>query len=88
MWVLGFLPDKYFFVSIFRGVAGLVGLYSGICTIWPESNVFRKPTSNIVNENEDTKVDYETSIINWITADLTLVVVILFLVFLCVLLLY
>ena len=63
MWVLGFLPDKYFFVSIFRGVAGLVGLYSGICTIWPESNVFRKPTSNIVNENEDTKMDYEASII-------------------------
>ena len=63
-------------VKICKGGAEVWGLYSGICTIWPQANVLGKYF--MCNKAHSTdKANYKSIIIRWAIIDVVLFIFIL-----------
>lgn len=79
IYVIGFLPVNTTFGNLIQGIIGLIGVYGGICTLFPQANIFQRSKENSEEKLEQDKTVTKTSIIRWILADLFLLGILAFL---------
>ena len=81
IWAIGFLPANTVIGKVVQGVIGLVGFYGGVCTLFPQANIFLRRKKDTGRELRQEKTVSKSSIILWVVVDIVLIEIILFLIF-------